>query len=186
MEIPTLVDEYTFNECLIPFAKKLKSGDVFVEVGSFLGGSLCEVCPHITRGVEVYAIDNWLCNNISQQSREWAGVFTEFYVKFWANMCACGLNDIVKPISKDSIEAAKDFYDKSIDLLFLDGDHSYPYVTQEIRAWLPKMKTNGIIVGHDYCSADGIRLAVQENFGLNFKLNSRQTAYIVELGKGLN
>lgn len=42
----------------------------------------------------------------------------------------------------------KDFPDKSIDFLFIDGDHRYAQVCKDIDNYLPKVR--GIICGHDY------------------------------------
>ena len=50
----------------------------------------------------------------------------------------------------DSVQAAKLFPDRCVDLLFIDGDHSTERVIRDIRAWLPKMKVNSIMAGHDY------------------------------------
>lgn len=53
-------------------------------------------------------------------------------------------------IQKDSIEASKLFEDKSLDLVYLDGDHSFDYVYDELRAWWPKIRNGGILSGHDF------------------------------------
>ena len=38
----------------------------------------------------------------------------------------------------------------SIDVVYIDGDHSYDKVTQDINLWYPKVKENGFLCGHDY------------------------------------
>ena len=37
-----------------------------------------------------------------------------------------------------------------LDMVFIDGDHSYEGCSKDIEAWLPHIKKNGIIVFHDY------------------------------------
>jgi len=39
---------------------------------------------------------------------------------------------------------------KSLDLVFIDGEHTYAEVKQDSLCWLPKIKDGGIICGHDY------------------------------------
>merc|ERR1712060_898593 len=40
--------------------------------------------------------------------------------------------------------------DQSLDLAFLDGDHSEEALAADIRAWAPKVKSGGVLAGHDY------------------------------------
>ena len=49
-----------------------------------------------------------------------------------------------------SAEASKKFDDASIDLIFIDGDHSYEGCHGDIEAWWPKIRPGGIMMGHDY------------------------------------
>ena len=48
-----------------------------------------------------------------------------------------------------SIEAAKDFPDQSVNFLYIDGNHDYKHVMEDLTTWLPKMARNGILVGDD-------------------------------------
>ena len=50
-----------------------------------------------------------------------------------------------------SPEAAR-FVPDDLDFVFLDGDHSYEAVTQDISTWIAKLKPdgNGLFAGHDY------------------------------------
>lgn len=49
-----------------------------------------------------------------------------------------------------SLEAAREVDDASRDFVFLDADHRYQSVVEDIAAWLPKVKPGGWIGGHDY------------------------------------
>ena len=53
-------------------------------------------------------------------------------------------------IQNYSTEASKLYEDNSLDFVFIDGDHSFSAVTDDIEHWLPKLKANGLIAGHDY------------------------------------
>jgi methyltransferase family protein len=47
-------------------------------------------------------------------------------------------------------EAAKWIADGSLDFVFLDGNHQYESVKQDIADWAPKVRKGGVISGHDY------------------------------------
>ncbi len=49
-----------------------------------------------------------------------------------------------------SLEASSKVPDKSLDLVFIDADHSFDTVIEDITVWLPKIREGGIISGHDY------------------------------------
>jgi hypothetical protein len=65
-----------------------------------------------------------------------------------------------------SVQAASLVLDGSVDLVFIDADHSYEGVKADIEAWLPKVKAGGWIGGHDYKSPrfPGVERAVRERF----------------------
>lgn len=53
-----------------------------------------------------------------------------------------------------SVEAAEEVADESLDFVFIDADHSYDAVSQDIKAWSPKVKLGGLVSGHDYNNPD--------------------------------
>ena len=48
------------------------------------------------------------------------------------------------------MDALKYFQDDSLDFVYLDGNHDFVNVTQDIHYWLKKVKPGGILSGHDY------------------------------------
>lgn len=54
-------------------------------------------------------------------------------------------------IRETSAVAATQFKDNSLDLVYIDGDHSYENCSSDINDWYIKVKENGILCGHDYC-----------------------------------
>ena len=54
---------------------------------------------------------------------------------------------ILKVTSMDALSA---FKDNSLDFVFIDGNHSYDFVKEDIREWTKKVKPGGIVAGHDY------------------------------------
>jgi hypothetical protein len=102
-----------------------------VEVGSYLGNN----AESLLRDLPVknlYLVDN-----------NTDGAFNQCKLRF-AN------SEKVKIVEKSSLEAAKDFPDESFDFVYIDADHSYKAVKEDIQAWLPKVKADGILAGHDY------------------------------------
>lgn len=62
-----------------------------------------------------------------------------------------------------SIEMAEKISNASLDFVYIDSDHSYEGVSQDLKTWTPKVKKGGIIAGHDYLNpAYGVQQAVQE------------------------
>lgn len=51
---------------------------------------------------------------------------------------------------KYSVEATKDFENDSLDFVYIDADHFYGTVKEDLEAWGPKVKEGGILCGHDY------------------------------------
>lgn len=53
-------------------------------------------------------------------------------------------------IRENSVKAAARLPDDSFDFVFIDADHSYDAVSQDISAWYPKVRSGGLFCGHDY------------------------------------
>lgn len=68
-----------------------------------------------------------------------------------------------------SVEAAGRFADGSLDVVWIDADHSYEAVRADIAAWLPKVKAGGVIAGDDWAMG-GVAKAVEEAFPGRFTL----------------
>jgi hypothetical protein len=54
-------------------------------------------------------------------------------------------------LREKSMNVVDDFKDKSLDFLFIDGNHEFDYVMQDIIRWVPKVRSGGMIAVHDYC-----------------------------------
>lgn len=67
------------------------------------------------------------------------------------------------------------FKDELFDFIYLDSNHTYEFVLQELENWWPKLKPGGVIAGHDFVDRDvafGVKSAVTNFFReKNMKVN---------------
>lgn len=50
-------------------------------------------------------------------------------------------------------DAKKLFADDSLDFVYIDANHTYEAVRDDIKDWYPKVKSGGLVLGHDYLPA---------------------------------
>ena len=62
---------------------------------------------------------------------------------------------------------------KPVDFVYIDAEHSYEAMTNDLALWFPKVRAGGVIAGHDYSPEfDGVRRAVNEFASANqLKIN---------------
>lgn len=65
------------------------------------------------------------------------------------------------------MEALKQFKDNSLDFVYIDGNHDYQFVLDDITGWTKKVKMGGAVAGHDYKqykhkNEDGVRRAIKD------------------------
>jgi hypothetical protein len=66
-----------------------------------------------------------------------------------------------------SVDIAKQIEDNSLDFVYIDGNHLYEFIKQDIEVWTPKLKEGGYIGGHDFDSnVDKVTLEGVE-YGVN-------------------
>jgi len=56
----------------------------------------------------------------------------------------------VNILKMNSLSGAEYIKDKSLDFVFIDGDHRTSFVRADIAVWRPKVKKGGVIFGHDW------------------------------------
>jgi hypothetical protein len=135
----------------------------FVEVGCFLGRSLCylgEAIRKSNKDISLIGVDTCTGSPTTEIALGLAshlgGTFAGLLHR---NVLSCGLGDSVRLIVADSVEAAALFAPASLDFVFIDGDHAKDAVTADIFAWLPKLKPGGLLAGHDYRMTQQTHLA---------------------------
>jgi len=143
------------------FISLMPLGAKIAEVGSFLGlsGLLMARTLYLlgNYGAKIYCIDHWH-GSIEHQSIE-AVKDGRLFDIFMKNIHDSGLRAFIVPIRSDSVAAAQAFEDRCLDLIFIDGDHTFEGCYADLTAWYPKLKSGGIFLGHD-CYPD-VRRAVE-------------------------
>jgi glycosyltransferase involved in cell wall biosynthesis len=132
----------------IPFAYELigrQKPRVLVELGTYSGSSFaafCQAAEACGAGTHCYGVDLWegdihMGNFDESLYNEIYGYVTSKYT---------GAATLVR---KDFNAAANDFSNGSIDLLHIDGTHTFEAVSNDFNTWLPKMSARGVILFHD-------------------------------------
>lgn len=102
---------------------------------------LCEANPNL----HLYAVDLWTAYDGYRDhatQHEMDEIMEEAKKRLFPYSCEL--------IRKDSIEAASEFSDESLDFVYIDANHEFRHVVDDISAWWPKVKIGGIVAGHDY------------------------------------
>ena len=162
---------FNFQEVYKKVLESVESG-TFVEVGCWLGAStsyMGELIKHNKKDGKFFAVDTWEGSPDEEiHARLIASRGGDIFSIFKENMEAAGIKDIVNPIRKPSVEAAKDFEDESIDFVYIDAGHTYKEVYEDLTSWIPKVKKGGFVGGHDYyphfIRGNGVKEAVHEFF----------------------
>jgi hypothetical protein len=131
----------------------------FVEVGSFLGRSLCslgEVAQLSGKRFTILGVDT--CRGSGPEGprgKDYHGAaVTEgggtFAGTLHRNVIECGYGDAISLMVADSITASTFFADRSLAWVHLDARHDYECVKADIAAWLPKLTVDGWLSGDDF------------------------------------
>lgn len=115
-----------------------------VEVGTDHGKYAQQLCEGIP-GLKLTCVDPYLAYT------EGANTHTQEEVDQIAQEAVHRLIPYHAFVNKmTSMEAVKNVQDNSLDFVFIDGNHDYEHVLEDITEWTKKVKPGGIVCGHDY------------------------------------
>ena len=134
-----------------------------VEVGTWYGTNAA-VLRSLFPKAHLYLIDPWVLTPEYQRGGKTMSDLEEDYEKAYRKVCSCFEHDpMVTLLKMTSVEGAKKVPD-GIDLVFIDGDHSYEHVKEDIATWSKKVRPGCLLTGHDYFSNfPGVIKAVNES-----------------------
>ena len=139
-----------------------------VEIGVHKGGFSC-LLLETWEGTKLYSVDPWrnfpaseyddVCN-VSQENQE------EFFQETCKRLSP--FRDRSEIIRTTSDQAADRFKAGSLDFVYLDAQHHFEAIKEDIAIWAPKIRKGGILGGHDYLDGTiesgsyGVKRAVDE------------------------
>jgi hypothetical protein len=119
------------------------------EIGVLRGKTLfsvLDVCP----GLSMIGVDQWKV--IPLREDENAETYVDFDMRALerdVTLRAKGYGDRCTILKGDSVAMSKAVEKGSLDFVFLDGDHTEHGLKRDIAAWASKVRSGGMILGHD-------------------------------------
>lgn len=142
---------------LYELSKSLKEKSKVVEIGSYIGASSCFIADALlTNDSTLYCIDTWDNDAMTEGKKDTYITFKENTREFKNNIV------MVRGMSGDVVGEIERLTENHVDLLFIDGDHSFEGVKLDWDKYSPMLKSGSIVIFHDYGWATGVQKVVDE------------------------
>lgn len=167
---------FDFQEIYKMVVEKFSENSHFVEVGVWKGKSACFMAVEIInsgKNIVFDCVDSW--SYLTTQTDISEGAYHNLFEIFLKNITP--VKDVINIKKGISWEISNEYNDNSLDFIFIDAGHDYDSVKRDITNWLPKLKKNGIIAGHDY-EFPPIKKVVCEIFGEE-KINILGSSWLI-------
>ena len=118
-----------------------------VEVGSYKGEYAKEILKNWTG--KLFLIDVWK----KLDNTDYVDCSNQYDYFDIIKNCMTNINgseNRCSMIRSDSVNASDLFKDESLDFIYIDANHKYEYVKQDLEIWFPKLRKGGVFAGHDY------------------------------------
>lgn len=119
---------------------------VGVEVGALNGANAKQILSQ-WKGARLVLVDTWGEHALDEyvERTDW----TDFKACH-AECCLLAESDLrAELLMSESVEAAKEFENGSLDFAYIDANHGLHGIAADIHAWWPKVKPGGLFSGHD-------------------------------------
>ena len=97
-------------------------------------------------GLNMFAVDPWMGFIGQGQDQTKQEVQDGYYQQAFSRLSRYNC----KIVRKTSMDALADFEDGSLDFVYIDGDHSFQHIANDIVYWSKKVRRGGTVSGHDY------------------------------------
>ena len=138
------------------------SEKTMIEIGSFVGESTVLFAQSFKK---VIAVDPFLEGYDETDTTSYQFDFDNVYQTYLDRTSSYSN---IQTIVDTSDNAVKELNGETYDFIYIDGIHTYQQVKMDIQNYLPLVKKDGIIGGHDYVNSGhlvGVYQAVNEMFG---------------------
>jgi len=125
--------------------------EIFAEIGVLKSRNMRHILRSESAKIikEYWAIDLW--RKTVGGGRVQGSYTVERWHALYVYACKCSHHfKQLRVLRLTSLEAAQIFPDEYFDMVYIDANHSYAAVSEDIKAWLPKVKIGKILGGHDY------------------------------------
>lgn len=174
-DIPGMVSEYDLDWIYDNCQLYIQEGGSAIEIGGWKGSSsylIASVCKE--KNAVLYELDTFAGvedpNSRKNQKDNLNGYYEAFTnPEFWRIFKENLKGLPVALLKGDSKENIKVIPDRMVDFAFIDGNHEAPMVDEDIKNCLKKVRTGGLVCGHDHGNPDGdVHGAVDRIFGKDF------------------
>lgn len=125
---------------------------VCVELGTWQGASAIPITWMIQRwGGTLTCVDTW-AGQLDEHGGSLPDKTPVMLLSCARRMVEAGVAANVRLIPATTADAAR-AWSQPIDFLYIDADHSYEGVLADLDAWVPHVRSGGLIVGDDYGNA---------------------------------
>ena len=140
----------TREQLATTFQNRIKTGKG-VEVGTYKGEYAKEILSR-WKG-KLYLVDVWFVQDESvyvdmSNQNNYKDIFSACMDNIKNNEDRCYM---IRANSKHAVDL---FEDESLDFVYIDANHKYDFVKEDIKLWYPKVRKGGILSGHDYLKLD--------------------------------
>lgn len=115
------------------------------EIGTWEGEYARQILKYVPN-LHLYCVDPWKAYSDFHEISNETEMMENAYQKTLETLDGCNVT-ILRQESKDAVQSIPD---NSLDFVFLDGNHTLPYIISDLYMWTPKVRSGGIISGHDY------------------------------------
>ena len=143
---------------------------VGLEIGVWEGTYTEKFCKE---GIKMYGIDPWTARGNQSQ-------------KMQDDRCQRAMDLLSKHnceiLRLKSAYAENKFADNSLDFVYIDGNHKFGYVYRDIVEWSKKVRSGGMVAGHDYACTDPEINSLPIRYQLHTEVGQAVDKYVEEVG----